>query len=48
MTKLTTYIRYANGTPVGGYAGSPLGIITVDAVRYVVLVNDGLVTPVRI
>jgi len=43
----TTYFRTGDRTPWGGYAGSPIGAVTVDGVRYVVLVNDGLVTPVR-
>ncbi len=43
-----TYVRPVGGKPFGGYRGSPMGVVTVDGVRYMVLVNDGLVTPIRI
>lgn len=44
----TTYVRTAGGKPWGGYRGTPHGVATVDGVRYLVLVTNGLVTPVRV
>ncbi|CAN5849813.1 hypothetical protein BH11MYX3_BH11MYX3_07950 [soil metagenome] len=43
-----TYVRPAGQKPWGGYRGSPMGVVTVDGVRYMVLVNAGLLTPIRI
>ena len=43
-----TYIRVKGGTPYGGYGGSPLGMVTVDGERFLVFVQDGRVTPVRV
>ena len=43
-----TYIRVKGGRPFGGYGGSPLGMVTVDGERFVVFVQDGRVTPVRV
>ena len=44
----TTYIRTAGGKPWGGYRGTPHGVVTVDGVRYLVLVANGMVNPVRV
>ncbi|MBA3464436.1 MAG: hypothetical protein H0T46_31080 [Deltaproteobacteria bacterium] len=44
----TTYIRTAGGKPWGGYRGTPRGVVTVDGVRYLVLVANGIVSPVRV
>jgi hypothetical protein len=44
----TTYVRTAGGKPWGGYRGTPHGVVTVDGVRYLVLVNNGIVSPVRV
>ncbi len=44
----TTYVRTPGAQPYGGYRGSPLGVVTLDGTRYLVLVDDGLVTPVAI
>jgi hypothetical protein len=41
-------VRDAGGTPRGGYAGSPIGVVTVDGVRYVALANDARVTAIRL
>ena len=43
-----TYIRANGGTPYGGYGGAPLGMVTVDGERFLVFVDDGRVTPVRV
>ncbi len=43
-----TYVRPVGQKPWGGYRGTPTGVVTVDGVRYMVLVNDGLVTPIQI
>ncbi len=43
-----TYVRPAGAKPYGGYSGTPVGLVTLDGVRYMVLVNDGLVRPIRI
>jgi len=42
-----TYFRVTGGKPWGGYKGRPMGAVTVDGVRYVVLVDNGVVTPIR-
>jgi hypothetical protein len=42
----TTYLRTPGAQPTGGWLGSPIGVVTLDGTRYLVLVNDGLVTPV--
>lgn len=44
----TTYVRTPGAEPYGGYRGSPLGVVTLDGRRYMVLVDDGLVTPVAL
>lgn len=44
----TTYVRTPGAKPYGGYRGSPLGVVTLDGTRYMVLVTDGLVTPIAI
>lgn len=44
----TTYVRVAGARPYGGYRGNPLGVVTVEGTRYLVLVQDGLVAPVMI
>lgn len=44
----TTYVRTPGAKPYGGYRGSPIGVVTLDGTRYMVLVNDGLVTPIAI
>jgi len=44
----TTYVRTAGGRPVGGYRGSPMGMVTLDGARYLVLVEAGIVMPVAI
>lgn len=43
-----TYVRTPGAKPWGGYGGSPIGVVTVDGTRYMVLVSDGLVTPIAI
>ena len=43
-----TYVRAPGAQPYGGYRGSPIGVVTLDGTRYMVLVNDGLVTPIAI
>ncbi len=43
-----TYVRPLGQQPYGGFRGSPIGMVSVDGIRYVVFVNDGLVTPIRI
>ncbi len=44
----STYVRAPGAKPYGGYRGSPLGVVTLDGARYMVLDNDGLLTPVQI
>ncbi len=46
----TTYVEGPGGAGAiwGGYAGAPTGVVTVDGVRYAVLVHEGQVTPVRL
>jgi hypothetical protein len=44
----STYIRAAGSKPVGGWAGQPMGAVTVDGVRYLVLVSEGVLAPIRI
>lgn len=44
----TTYVRIGGAQPYGGYRGAPRGVVTVDGTRYLVLVEDGLVTPIRL
>lgn len=44
----STYVRSPGAQPYGGYRGSPLGVVTLDGVRYMVLVTDGIVSPIRI
>jgi hypothetical protein len=44
----TTYVRALGAKPYGGYPGAPIGVVTLDGVRYLVLVNDGLVSPIAI
>ena len=44
----STYVRTPGAKPYGGYRGSPLGVVTLDGTRYMVLDNDGLLTPVQI
>jgi hypothetical protein len=43
-----TYVRTPGAKPYGGYRGAPIGVVTLDGTRYLVLVDDGLVTPVAI
>lgn len=45
---MTTYVRTAGGKPWGGYRGAPHGVVTVDGVRYLVLVTNGIVNPVPV
>lgn len=44
----TTSIDTKAGLPWGRYRGAPLGMVTVDGEQFLVLVDDGRITPVRL
>ena len=43
-----TSIRVKGRKPWGSFAGRPLGMVTVDGERFLVLLDDGRITPVRV